>query len=74
VTGLEGKNDQRNNLDIIKRSLGNEVARTTISLLPTEPVDLNDYSPSMQSDVLLSTIKGLADNPLTPFGGADHLR
>ena len=65
VTGLEGKNDQRNNLDIIKRSLGNEVARTTISLLPTEPVDLNDYSPSMQSDVLLSTIKGLADNPLT---------
>jgi len=65
VTGLEGKNDQKNNLDIIKRSLGNEVARTAISLLPTEPVDLNDYSPSMQSDVLLSTIKGLADNPLT---------
>jgi GWxTD domain-containing protein len=65
VTGLEGKNDQKNNLDIIKRSLGNEVARTTISLIPTEPVDLNDYSPSMQSDVLLSTIKGLADNPLT---------
>jgi GWxTD domain-containing protein len=65
VTGLEGKNDQKNNLDIIKRSLGNEVARTTISLIPTEPVDLNDYTPSMQSDVLLSTIKGLADNPLT---------
>jgi GWxTD domain-containing protein len=65
VTGLEGKNDQKNNLDIIKRSLGSEVARTTISLIPTEPVDLNDYTPSMQSDVLLSTIKGLADNPLT---------
>ena len=45
VTGLEGKNDQKNNLDIIKRSLGNEVARTTISLIPTEPVDLNDYTP-----------------------------
>jgi hypothetical protein len=64
VTGLEGKNDQKNNLDIIKRSLGDEVARTTISLIPTEPVDLSDYRPSMQSDVLLSTIKGLADNPL----------
>ncbi|MCU1222030.1 MAG: hypothetical protein JWQ42_123 [Edaphobacter sp.] len=64
VTGLEGKNVQKNNLDIIKRSLGNEVARTTISLIPSEPVDLNDYSPSMQSDVMLSTIKGLADNAL----------
>jgi GWxTD domain-containing protein len=65
VTGLEGKNDQKNNLDIIKRSLGDEVARTTLSLIPTEPVDLNDYTPSLQSDVLLSTIKGLPDNPLT---------
>lgn len=65
VTGLEGKNVQKNNLDILKRSLGNEVARTAISLIPTEPVDLNDYTPSMQSDVLLSTIKGLADNPIT---------
>jgi len=65
VTGLEGKNVQQNDLDIIRRSLGNEVARTTISLIPSEPVDLNSYSPSMQSDVLLSTIKGLPDNPLT---------
>jgi len=65
VTGLEGKNVQKNNLDIIKRSLGDEVARTTISLIPSEPVDLSDYTPSMQSDVLLSTIKGLPDNPLT---------
>lgn len=65
VTGLEGMNVQKNNLDIIKRTLGNEVARTTISLLPSEPVDLNNYTPSMQSDVLLSTIKGLPDNPLT---------
>jgi GWxTD domain-containing protein len=65
VTGLEGKNVQKNNLDIIKESLGNEVARTTISLIPTEPVNLSDYTPSMQSDILLSSIKGLADNPLT---------
>jgi len=65
VTGLEGKNDQKNNLDVIKRSLGDEVARTTISLIPGEPVNLNDYTPSLQSDVLLSTIKGLPENPLT---------
>ncbi len=65
VTGLEGKNDQKNNIDIIKRSLGHEVARTTLSLIPSEPVDLNDYTPSMQSDVLLSTIKSLPDQPLS---------
>lgn len=64
VTGLENLNDQNHSLDIIKRSLGDEVARTTISLIPTEPVDLNSYSPSMSSDVMLSTIRGLADNPL----------
>ncbi len=65
VTGLEGKNVQKNDLDIIKKSLGDEVARTTISLIPSEPVDLDNYTPSMESDVLLSTIKGLPDNPLT---------
>ncbi len=65
VTGLEGKNVQANSLDIIKRTLGDEVARTTISLIPSEPVSLTDYTPSLQSDVLLSTIKGLPDNPLT---------
>ena len=65
VTGLEGKNDPKNNLDIIKRSLGDEVAGITLSLLPTEPVNRSDYTPSLQSDVLLSTIKGLPDNPLT---------
>jgi GWxTD domain-containing protein len=65
VTGLEGKNDQANNIDIIKRSLGDEVARTTLSLIPTEPVNLQDYAPSMQSDVMLSTIKGLADSEIT---------
>lgn len=65
VTSLEAKGDQKNSLDMLKRSLGDEVARTAISLLPTEPVDLTDYTPSLQSDVLLSTIKGLPDNPIT---------
>jgi GWxTD domain-containing protein len=64
VTGLENLNDQGHSLDIIRRSLGDEVAKTTISLIPTEPVDLSSYTPSMSSDVLLSTIRGLSDNPL----------
>jgi GWxTD domain-containing protein len=64
VTGLEGKNEQKNNLDILKRSLGNEVARTALSLIPTEPVSLDDYTPSLQSDVMLATIRSLPDNAL----------
>ncbi len=64
ITSLEAKNDQRNALDMVKRSLGDEVARTTLSLIPTEPVNLNDYTPSLESDILLSTIRGLPDNDL----------
>lgn len=64
VTGLENLNDQGHSLDIVRRSLGDEVAKTTLSLIPTEPVDINSYMPSLQSDVMLGTIRGLADNPL----------
>lgn len=65
TTGLEDLNVQERSLQTIRKSLGDEVARTTISLIPGEPVNLNEYSPSMQSDVMLSTIRGLADNELT---------
>lgn len=63
TTGLEDLNDQKRALQTIRKSLGDEVARDTITLLPTEPADLDNYSPSMQSDALLATIRGLADNP-----------
>ena len=65
VTTLENMNDQKKSLDIIRKSMGDEVARTTLSLIPNEPVDFSSYSPSLTSDVLLSNIRGLADNPLT---------
>jgi GWxTD domain-containing protein len=64
MTGLEDLNDQTRALKSIQKSLGDEVARLSVSLIPTEPVDLTNYSPSMQSDILLSTIKGLPDNEL----------
>lgn len=64
ITGLEALNDQGRALKQIQQALGDEVARLAVSLIPTEPVDLSSYSPSMQSDMLLSTIKGLPDNPL----------
>jgi GWxTD domain-containing protein len=63
VTGLEDLNDQTRSLQTIRKSLGDEVARMTVSLIPSEPVDLSAFSPSMQSDVLMSNILGLADIP-----------
>ncbi|HEV2577626.1 MAG TPA: GWxTD domain-containing protein [Acidobacteriaceae bacterium] len=64
TTGLEDLNNQDRALKSIQKSLGDEVARLAVSLIPTEPVDLSNYSPSMQSDQLLSTIRGLPDNEL----------
>ena len=67
VTGLEAMNDQKRSLDILRKSLGDEVATTAVSLLPGEPVDLSGdtYAPGMSSDLLLSEIAGLPDNPVT---------
>jgi GWxTD domain-containing protein len=62
VTGLEDLNDQTRSLQTIRKSLGDEVARMTVSLIPSEPVDLTTFSPSMTSDALISNIRGLADN------------
>jgi GWxTD domain-containing protein len=65
VTTLEDMNDQKKALDIIRKSMGDEIARTTMTFFPSEPVDFSTYSPSLTSDVLLSNIRGLADNPIT---------
>jgi GWxTD domain-containing protein len=64
VTGLEDLNDQSRSLKTIRKSLGDEVARLAVSLIPSEPVDLDNYTPSMMSDELLSTIRNLPDNYL----------
>ncbi len=65
VTGSEAINDRAAGYRLVFESVGSEVARTTLSLLPDEPVDTERYSSSLESDVLLSTIKGLANNPFT---------
>ncbi|MDR3734205.1 MAG: GWxTD domain-containing protein [Acidobacteriaceae bacterium] len=65
VTGLEGKNEQKNSLDIIERALGKNMAHIALSLIPTERTDITDYQPTLESDALLASIKGLADNPYT---------
>ncbi len=65
VTGVETINDPAASYKTIMDSLGPEVARTTLSLLPGEPVDTTNFQVSLESDVLLGTIKGLANNPIT---------
>jgi GWxTD domain-containing protein len=65
VSSLEALNDQQRSLDILRKSLGDEVATIAVNLIPGDRVDLKDYSPNLSSDVLLSEIAGLPDNPMT---------
>lgn len=60
--GLE--HDNVGSLQEIDNSLGREVARTSLSLLPDEPVDMTGATASLGSDVMLSTIRTLANNPI----------
>lgn len=41
------------------------MARVSLSLLPDEPVDWTTARPSLESDIVLSTIRNLANNPFT---------
>lgn len=65
ATSVVTVNDNKHALQTIDRALGREVARTTLSLLPDEPVDLQNATASLSSDVLLSNIKNLANHPMT---------
>jgi GWxTD domain-containing protein len=48
----------------IDHDAGREVSRTILSLLPNEPVDTDGATSSLASDVMLNTIRGLANNPI----------
>lgn len=65
VATLEAMNDQKRSLDILRKSLGTEVAKTSVSLIPAESVNLDQYDPGMSSDLMLNMIQGLPDNPIT---------
>ncbi len=65
VSTLEAMNDQKRSLDILRKSLGDEVAKTSISLLPDQAVNLNDFDPDLSSDSLIHQIESLPFNPLT---------
>jgi len=52
-------------LKVIQEQAGDEVARTAMSLIPDEPVDLGNARASLQSDVMIATVHDLANHPLT---------
>jgi len=62
VTGTEAINNPKAALHLIQSSVGSEVARVAQSLIPGEPLD-PDGRISLQSDVMLSILKSLANQP-----------
>jgi GWxTD domain-containing protein len=63
VTGVEAINSPSAALKLINSSVGPEVARISLSLLPDEPVDLSSGQRSLESDILLDRIKSLPNLP-----------
>ncbi len=63
TTGVEAINSRSAALRMIHNSAGPEVARIALTLLPDEPVDETTGIVSLQSDILLNSIKNLANLP-----------
>src|SRR5213080_2354023 len=64
VTGVEAINSRSAALRLIRDSAGPEVARVSLSLLPDEPVDEATGIVSLESDILLNSIRNLANLPV----------
>jgi len=65
VTGIQSEQGRLQSFQQIDRILGREVAHTTLTLLPSEPVNINDASSTLLSDLMLGTIHDLANHPFT---------
>src|SRR6266404_4452466 len=63
ATGVEAINSRAAALRMIRDSAGPEVARISLTLLPDEPVDESTGIVSLESDILLNSIKNLANLP-----------
>ena len=58
-----GQQNNKAAMRVIAQQLGPELEHAALSLLPSEPVDLDTDQPSNTSDTLLATIRTLADSP-----------
>lgn len=73
ITAMVGPTRQ-NALKILSQDAGSDVARVTLSLIPDEPVDSDGGRISLQSDVMLATIRNLANNPISQTELANRRR
>ena len=64
VTSSRAINNRQRALKMIRDSVGPEVARLSLSLIPNEPVDPNADRASLQSDVMLATAWRCAPTPV----------
>jgi GWxTD domain-containing protein len=64
VTGAGTENNRVGSWKELDQAAGREIARTALSLIPTEPVDYDTATSSLASDMLLNNIRGLANHPL----------
>src|SRR5215472_14820417 len=60
ATSVLTVNDNLHSFQAIDKALGREVARTTLSLIPDSPVDMQNATVSMESDVMLGILNNLA--------------
>jgi len=63
TTPMESINTPNSAVKMIQDSAGPELARISLTLLPDEPVDINNGKPSLQSDILLSSVRGFRNLP-----------
>ncbi len=64
TTGGGFENDPVSSWNLIDHDAGREVSRTVLTLLPDEPVDIKNPTPSLASDMLLNNIRNLANHPM----------
>lgn len=65
VSSYQAENGRLQAWRLIDHDAGREVARITLNLLPDGPVDTENATSSLESDVMLNVIRTLKDNPWT---------
>ena len=73
ITAAAGPSRQ-DALKILSNDAGGDVAKVTLSLIPDEPVDYQTGTVSLQSDIMLSTIRDLPNNPISQSELANRRR
>jgi GWxTD domain-containing protein len=63
INSSNAVNDDRTAIKIIRDNIDDEAGHVALSLIPGEPVDFNNPTPSLDSDVLLNDIRNYRNLP-----------